>query len=287
MLRALAAGRGGRRRMTTMQISTSDAPRTHIRRARVIPTLLIDGRGRLVKTVKFGARTYIGDPINAVRIFNTKEVDELVIIDIDATREKRPPNYAALADIAGEAFMPLGYGGGIRSLDDVAQLYRCGIEKVVLSSALADGSALIAGVAARYGAQAAVVCLPVKKKLLGGYRVVIADGKSALGEAPEAAAVAAAAAGAGEIIVYAIDRDGTFTGYDLDLLKRVAQSVDVPVVACGGARNLDDLRAALVEGGCATVAAGSMFVYQSQQRGVLISYPPQTELVEKVYKKLA
>ena len=162
-----------------------------------------------------------------------------------------------------------------------------GIDTAAQTMTLADGTSLIAGVAARYGAQAAVVCLPVKKKLLGGYRVVLGDGKSALGETPEAVAAAAAAAGAGEIIVYAIDRDGTFAGFDLDLLKRVAQSVDVPVVACGGARNLDDLRAALVEGGCSAVAAGSMFVYQSQQRGVLISYPPQTELVEKVYKKLA
>ena len=261
--------------------------RKHVRRARIIPTLLIDGRGRLVKTVKFGNRTYIGDPINAVRIFNTKEVDELVLIDIDATREKRPPNYAALEDIAGEAFMPLGYGGGIRSLDDVARLYQCGIEKVILSSTLADGAKLIETVAARYGAQAAVVCLPVKKKLLGGYRVVLGDGKSALGETPETCAAAAAAAGAGEIIVYAIDRDGTFSGYNLDLLKRVTQSVNVPVVACGGARNLDDVRAALVEGGCSAAAAGSMFVYQSQQRGVLISYPPQAELIEKVYKKLS
>ena len=268
-------------------IGAPDERRPRIRRARIIPTLLIDGRGRLVKTVKFGNRTYIGDPINAVRIFNTKEVDEIVLIDIDATRERRAPNYAALEDIAGEAFMPLGYGGGIRTLDDVARLYQCGIEKVILSSALHDGPALIEGVAARYGAQAAVVCLPVKKKLLGGYRVVLGGGVSALGETPQACAAAAAAAGAGEIIVYAMDRDGTFSGYDLDLLSRVARSVAVPVVACGGARNLDDLRGALLEGGCSAAAAGSMFVYQSQQRGVLISYPPQRELVEKVYKKLS
>jgi cyclase len=258
-----------------------------MRRVRVMPTLLIDGRGRLVKTVRFGKRTYIGDPINAVKIFNTKEVDELVLFDIDATREGRAPNYELIADIVGEAFMPVGYGGGIRAMGEIERLYKCGIEKVVLSSAIADGTGLIEAAAARYGVQAVAVCLQVKRSLLGGYGVRAASGTRALSLTPEAAAQMVVAAGAGELIVYAIDRDGSFGGYDLGLLGRVAQAVDVPVVACGGARSVEDFRAAVVEGGCSAVAAGSLFVYQSGNRGVLISYPSQDELKGKLFSRLA
>lgn len=256
------------------------------RRVRVIPTLLIDSAGRLVKTVKFGKRTYIGDPINAVKIFNTKEVDELILFDIDASREKRAPNYALIADIAGEAFMPVGYGGGISTIGHIGELYKCGIEKVVLSSCLADGTALVSQAAQRYGAQAAVFCLQVKKPLFGGAKVYTHSGTASTGLTPADAARNAVAAGAGEIIVYSVDRDGTFSGYDIELLKSIASVIDVPVVACGGARHLADFAAAIEEAHCSAVAAGSMFVYQSERRGVLISYPTPAALAASVFSRL-
>jgi cyclase len=256
------------------------------RRRRIIPTLLIDGRGRLVKTVRFGRRTYIGDPINAVKVFNSKEVDELVLLDIDASRERREPNYSLIEDIVSEAFMPVAYGGGIASIEHVETLYRCGIEKVVLSSCLAEGGDVISHAAQRYGGQAVVVCLPVKGMMFGRQQVRGLSGAQSLAGSPEDLARKVVVAGAGELIVYSIDRDGAYAGYDLDLLRRVSAAVEVPVVACGGARSLDDFRAALTEGGCSAVAAGSMFVYQSEGRGVLISYPSQVELAEKVFKGL-
>jgi imidazole glycerol-phosphate synthase subunit HisF len=264
---------------------------TNARRVRVIPTLLIDGRGRLVKTVKFGKRTYIGDPINAVKIFNAKEVDELVLLDIDATRDGRSPNYGLIEDIVSEAFMPVGYGGGIRTMEQVQQLYKCGIEKVVVSSCLVDtagvaGGTLIQQASARFGAQAVVACLPVKKALFGGYSVRVASASKALPGAPEDVARRVVADGAGELIIYAIDRDGTFAGYDIELLRRVSAAVTVPVVACGGAGQIDDFRAAIVEGACSAAAAGSVFVYQSKGRGVLISYPSPADLATKVFERL-
>ena len=256
------------------------------RRIRVIPTLLRDGRGRLVKTVKFDKRTYIGDPINAVRIFNGKEVDELLLLDIDATREGRAPDYGAIEEIVSEAFMPVGYGGGIRTMDEIARLFECGIEKVVLSSAVADNLDLIEQASTRFGAQSVAVCLQVKRSLMGRYSVRFNSGATGSGETPEAFARAVVARGAGELIVYSIDRDGAYKGYDIELLRTVADAVDVPVVACGGARDIAGFRDAIVDGGCSAVAAGSLFVYRSAGQGVLISYPSQAELTRELFDKV-
>lgn len=271
-----------------MKTSTASAghDRPRLRRVRVIPTLLIDGKGRLVKTVRFGKRTYIGDPINAVKIFNNKEVDELVLFDIDASKERREPDYPLIEDIVSEAFMPVAYGGGIMSLEQIERLYHCGIEKVVLSSVLDSESGLIRQAAARYGAQAIVVCLPVKRSMLGAYSVRVVSGGRALKGSPESIAQDVVSAGAGEIIVYSIDRDGAYSGYDLGLLRQITAAVDVPVVACGGARGLDDFRLAILEAGCSALAAGSLFVYRSDTRGVLISYPHQADLQRDVFEKL-
>ncbi|WGM40043.1 AglZ/HisF2 family acetamidino modification protein [Caulobacter sp. NIBR1757] len=258
-----------------------------MRTVRIIPTLLIDGRGRLVKTVRFGKRTYIGDPINAVRIFNTKEVDELVLLDIDATRQGREPNYSFVEDIVSEAFMPIAYGGGIRSMEQIERLYGCGIEKVVLSSAVSEGTDLVQRAAMRYGSQAVVVCLQVERRLLGGYRLRAGTAPGAGSPSPVETARRVVEAGAGELLVYSVDRDGTSAGYDLPMLRAIADAVDVPVVACGGARQLDDFRAAVVEGGCSAAAAGSLFVYQASSNGVLISYPTQNELCSKVFERLS
>jgi cyclase len=254
-----------------------------VQRIRVIPILLIDRDARLVKTVRFSARTYIGDPINAVRIFNQKEVDELILLDIDAARERRKPAYATIESIVSEAFMPVAYGGGIRTADEIGRLLRLGIEKVVLSTAAFERPALVTEAAERHGNQAIAVCLPVKRGLLGHYRVKTKSGCEEIGLSPEVAASSVVERGAGELIIYSIDRDGTFQGYDLALLKRVSEAVRVPVVACGGAASIEDFKRAVVHGGCQAVAAGSMFVYQGKTRGVLITYPTPGRLEIELY----
>lgn len=253
------------------------------RRVRVIPTLLIDRDGRLVKTVKFGKRTYIGDPINAVRIFNTKEVDELVLLDIDASADGRDPPYERIAEIASEAFMPVAYGGGLKNEDQIARSIDCGVEKVILSSALAQGTDLIGTTARRWGGQAVSVCLPVGRNWRGRQQVRLEQGKTALKDDVETVVTRVSEAGAGEIIVYTIDRDGAWEGYDLELLSRIAAAVPVPVVACGGAGHVDHFREAVVKAGCAAVAAGSLFIYQGKGRGVLISYPSQERLRQEIF----
>lgn len=241
-------------------------------RVRVIPTLLLNSAGGLVKTIRFGKRTYIGDPINAVRIYTEKRVDELILLDIDATREGRPPRFESVEEIAGEAFMPIGYGGGIRSVEDMAVLFRGGVEKVVLSSAAITDPGLVSAGAERFGSQSVVVCLDIRRTWYGGYVVTTESGRKVHRGSPEHWARRMKDAGAGEIIVNTIHRDGTYRGYDLDLLRRVSRAVDVPVVACGGAATPDDFSAA-IESGCSAVAAGSMFVYAGSARGILITYP--------------
>lgn len=245
---------------------------------RVIPTLLIDADGRLVKTVKFGKRTYIGDPINAVKIFNNKEVDELVLLDIDATRKGYEPNYGRIEDIASEAFMPVAFGGGLRTMGQIEQAYRTGIEKVILSSSLLDGTGLISQASARWGAQAISVCLPVGAQLFGKPKVRLAGARKALSGSIEDIVRTVTAAGAGELIIYSIDRDGTFDGYDLKLLSSVSAATNVPVVACGGAHDIADLVSAVADAQCAAVAAGSLFVFRAKGQGVLINYPSSTQL---------
>lgn len=239
----------------------------------MIPTLLLSGTGQLVKTVKFRKRIYVGDPVNAVRIFSHKEVDELILLDIDATRSRSRPNWHLIEEIVGEAFMPVAYGGGIRNLEDVEIAFRCGIEKVILSSAVSASTSLLQKVAQRYGRQAAVVCLPVKKAWRGGYEVRFSRSDATMASDPVAFAGLSAGAGAGELLVYSIDRDGTYSGYDLELLSQITSAVDIPVIACGGARGPADFQSAITKAGCSAVAAGSIFVFQGPGKGVLISYP--------------
>ncbi|MCB5363232.1 imidazole glycerol phosphate synthase subunit HisF [Pusillimonas sp. CC-YST705] len=241
-------------------------------RTRVIPCLLLRGNG-LVKTKKFKDAVYVGDPVNAMRIFSEKEADEIVVLDIDASREGREPNYELIAEMAGEAFMPMAYGGGIRTLAQVRQLIRSGIEKVVINTAATESTALIREVADIYGNQAVVGAVDVKKTLFGGFRIVA---KSATVETKldlQAHVQSLAQAGAGEILINSVDRDGMMAGYDLPLIQRVAQSVHVPVVACGGAGSIEHLQQAVKEGGASAVAAGSMFVFHGKHRAVLINYP--------------
>ncbi len=240
-------------------------------RARVIPCLLVRGNG-LVKTRKFKDPVYIGDPVNAMKIFSEKEVDEIVVLDIDASREGREPNYELIAEMAGEAFMPMAYGGGIRSLDQIRRLIRFGIEKVVINTAATESTGLIRAAADVLGTQAVVGAVDVKKTLLGGYRVVT---KSATVETKiglEEHVQNLVLAGVGEIFLNSVDRDGMMDGYDLQLVRKVTQNVNVPVVACGGAGTVEHLSQAIREGGASAVAAGSMFVFHGKHRAVLINY---------------
>jgi len=245
---------------------------------RVIPCLLLKDGG-LVKTVKFKNSKYIGDPINAVRIFNEKEVDELVFLDIGATNIGAGPNFDLLADIASEAFMPFGYGGGITSVAQIRQLYALGVEKVIINTAAADNPALVSEAVALAGSSGVVVSMDVRRSLLGKYTVCVAGGKRDLKRDPVTYAREVAGLGAGEILLNAIDRDGTMEGYDLELVRRVSEAVSVPVVAVGGAGSLKHLRE-VVDHGASASAAGSMFVFHGKHRAVLITYPKYEELEE-------
>lgn len=245
---------------------------------RVIPTLLLD-RGRLVKTVRFRDSTYIGDPINAVRIFNEKEVDEMVFLDISATRDGREPNFELIGRIASEAFMPFTYGGGVRSVSHAQRLFALGVEKVVLNTAALRTPELISDLAALAGRSSVVVSIDVKRPLLGRARVFTSDGYPPPKANPVDFARHVVELGAGELVLTAVDREGTMTGYDLELVQQVASAVDVPLIALGGAGTTGHLRDA-IGAGASAVAAGSLFVYHGPRRAVLITYPAMTTLEE-------
>jgi cyclase len=243
-----------------------------MKRVRVIPVLGID-QGRLVKTVRFGEPRYIGDPLMAIRIFNDKEVDELIIADIRASKAGRGADHELLRRMAGECFMPIGYAGGVRSVDDAKRIFDLGIEKVGVCSAFLERPGLVTELAASYGSQSVMVSIDVDKPLFGGLRAVGRSGGRSAKRGPVQMAREAADAGAGEILLHAVYREGTFKGYDLELVAEVAAAVQVPVVALGGARDLNDLVAAIGAGACA-VAASSMFVYKRNDvRSILINYP--------------
>ena len=246
-------------------------------KTRVIPCLLLRNGG-LVKTVKFSDPKYVGDPINAVRIFNDKEVDELVFLDIGATPSGAGPNFDLLADIASEAFMPFAYGGGITTVDQIKRLYGLGVEKIVLNTAAALTPALVEKAAAMAGSSSVVVSIDVRRTGPGGYRIYVRGGRDEHPRDLVAYVREMGKLGAGEILLTAIDRDGTQLGYDLDLIRCVTEAVSVPVVAVGGAGSLQNFREA-VSHGASAVAAGSMFVFHGKHRAVLITYPEYQTLV--------
>ena len=245
-------------------------------RPRIIPTLLIDDRD-LIKTVQFGKRTYLGDPVNAVKIFNRKGIDELSILDIGATRNHREPDYEILKDIASEAFMPLSYGGGITTLDQVHELLKIGYEKVVLNSSLVRTPELITKSADQFGSQSIVASIDAKKTG-DGYKCFISDGKEESKWNPVDLAKEAERLGAGEIIINSIDNDGMMKGYDIELVKSISDSVRIPVIAIGGAGGINDLKAVLHEGHAHAAAGGSIFVYYGKLKAVLITAPSEEEL---------
>ena len=246
-------------------------------RPRVIPCLLLKDKG-LVKTVRFKDPTYVGDFINAVKIFNDKQVDELVFLDITATVERRKPPFAQVAKITAECFMPLAYGGGIRELADIKQLLNLGVEKVCINSYAVENPSFITTAANLVGSSSIVVSMDVRKTRFGGYRVFTKSGTRNTHLDPVAFAMQMERAGAGELLLTAIDRDGTMQGYDLELITSVSQAVTIPVVACGGAGTVDDMAQAILKGGASAAAAGSLFVFQGKHRAVLITYPAPEEL---------
>lgn len=240
-------------------------------RPRVIPILLIHNQ-RLVKTVRFKEETYVGDPINAVKIFNEKEVDELIILDIGATAEKTPIDWGMISNLANECFMPFCYGGGVRSVDDFKKILSIGVEKVSINTAAIENVTLISDMAKHSGSQSVVASIDVKKDWLGRYRVFGIRGKKNTALDPVHFAKELENRGAGEILVNSVDRDGTYEGYDTHLIQKVSESVRIPVIACGGAKNVDNLKEVL-HNGASAAAAGSLFVFYGVHRAVLINYP--------------
>jgi len=237
-----------------------------------MPCLLLRERA-LVKTRRFAEPIYLGDPVNTVRIFSDKEVDELVVLDIDASREGREPDYDTIAAMAGECFMPLAYGGGIRTLEQVRRLVRSGVEKVVITSAAVGDARLISEVADVFGSQAVVGGIELRRGQGGQLRISSHSGSRFVARSLEEHASRLVQAGAGELLINDADRDGTMQGYDLDAIRRVTGCVNVPVVACGGAGQLEHLRAAIRDAGASAVAVGSMVVLYGRHRAVLIHYP--------------
>lgn len=246
-------------------------------RTRVIPALLLRNES-LVKTVKFGNFTYIGDPCNTVRIFNELEVDELLFLDITASGENRSPNLKVLADIANECFMPLGYGGGIRSLDQAKAVFDIGFEKVAINTQAVEDPALIGEIASHYGSQAVIASLDVKNGLFGGQTVRTLGGKRNTRRDPIDWAKEVEQMGAGEILLTSIDREGTWEGFDLGLVKRVTDNASIPVIAHGGAGTLEHIGQVVKQANASAVALGSMVVFQKKGMGVLVNFPNQIDL---------
>lgn len=243
-------------------------------RPRIIPCLLVKNGG-LVKTVNFGSPKYVGDPINAVRIFNEKEVDELTVLDIDATAQAREPNYTLIRNLAAECRMPLCYGGGVTHIDQVRQIVSLGVEKVALSAAAVASPELISDSAAQVGSQSIVVVMDVRGSRSGGYEVFTHNGTRATGLDPAEFAQTAQRLGAGEIVVNSIDRDGEMKGYDLDLVSHVRSATSLPMTVLGGAGSLQDIGGLIQRFGVIGAAAGSLFVFKGSLRAVLINYPPR------------
>ena len=250
----------------------------------MIPVLLLH-KGGLVKSVRFKNYKYVGDPINAVKIFNEKEIDEIAVLDIDATREKRPVNIKKIKEITGEAFIPLAYGGGISHINEIKELFYTGVEKVVLNYSAVHTPGLVTEAAGLVGSQSVVVSIDVKKNLFGKYQVYTSNGTENTRMDPGQFAKKMEDSGAGEIFLNSIDKDGTYGGYDLELIRKVSGVLSIPLIACGGAGAVEDFTSA-VNNGASAVAAGSMFVFQRPHQAVLISYPSLKELKEKFFSGL-
>jgi len=246
-------------------------------RPRAIPCLLLKN-GRLVKTIRFDKPQYVGDPINAVRIFNDMEVDEIVVLDISATPDRSAVPFDLIGEMASECFMPMAYGGGLTSVEQVRRVLGLGVEKVVINSAAGQDVSIVRAVADAFGTQSVVASVDVRKRMFSGYRPYISGGRQSLNIDVIKWVQALETAGAGEILVTSIDRDGTMDGYDLELVRLVTGAVRVPVIAAGGAGSVDDIGAVVARGGASAAAVGSLAVYQGKNRAVLINFPTPAQL---------
>lgn len=245
-------------------------------RPRIIPCLLVHEKG-LVKSVNFKNHKYVGDPINAVRIFNEKEVDELMVIDIDATVENREPDYKMIENLATECRMPLCYGGGVKTVEQAQRIFSLGVEKIAVSSAIIEDPAFITRMAEKVGTQSVVAVLDVKKKLLGGYEVYTHNGKKKTGKNPVEFAKELEKLGIGEIVINSIDNDGVMKGYDMGIIEKVRDAVSIPMTVLGGAGSLEDIKRLIKQFGIIGASAGSLFVFKGVYKAVLINYPSREE----------
>lgn len=240
-------------------------------RDRYIPCLLLH-EGGLVKSEKFEKYKYVGDPINAVKIFNDKEVDELIFLDIDASKANRGPDFEILSDLVTECFMPFAYGGGISNLKQIEQLLKIGIEKIVLNKSALVSRRFVEEAVACFGGSTVVAAIDVKRNFFGKHRVYDHTSKKTLDLKPLELAQAYCKLGVGEIFLNNVDLDGTFKGYDLDLISNISKSISVPLIASGGASSINNMEE-VIRNGASAAAAGSLFVFQGPHRAVLISYP--------------
>jgi cyclase len=246
-------------------------------RPRIIPCLLVQNKG-LVKTVRFASPKYVGDPVNAVKIFNEKEVDELIVLDIDASANGVDPDYVMIRNLAVECRMPLCYGGGVKTLEQAVRIIKLGVEKVAISSAAVDNPDLVSEIARFVGSQSVVVVLDVRKDARRGvYEVWTHNGTRNTGRAAVEFAQELEQRGVGEITLNAIDQDGVMKGYDLELARSVRSRVTVPMTILGGAGSLADIEQLIGEFGIIGAAAGSLFVFKGVYKAVLISYPNRTQ----------
>ena len=246
-------------------------------RSRITPCLLVHRKG-LVKTIEFKDPKYVGDPINAVKIFNEKEVDELIVLDIDASVEGREPDFELIRNLAVECRMPFCYGGGVTTVQQAKEIISLGAEKVALSSAAVLNPNLIAQIGKSVGTQSVVVVLDVKKKsLFGTYEVFIHNGKKATGIKLKDFVARLDKIGVGEIVLNSIEHDGKMNGYDFNAADIVRENTEVPITLLGGAGSLDDIKATIAKYKVIGAAAGSLFVFKGKYRAVLINYPNPVE----------
>ena len=256
-----------------------------MRRIRVIPTLLISNK-KLVKTINFKNPSYVGDPINAVKIFNEKEVDEVAIIDISATKNNKEPNYNFISDIAGEAFMPLSYGGGISNVKFAKNIIKCGVEKLIINHASQKDLEFIQDLKSELGSQSIVISVDIKKNWFGSYKIYNYLEKRCLNVDIIDFVSSIEKNGAGEILLNYLDKEGTFLGYDIEHCATITKKLNIPVILSGGCKSLKDIYKAIKIGNASAVAAGSFFIYQLPHRAVMINYPDQKKLMNDIYLKL-
>ena len=251
-------------------------------RSRIIPCLLVRNKG-LVKTVQFKDSKYVGDPINAVKIFNEKEVDELIVLDIDASKEDREPDFNMIQNLANESRMPLCYGGGVKTVEQAKKIIHLGAEKVALSSAVIENPNLVKEIAKAVGVQSVIVVLDVKKKgLFGKYQVYTHNGTKATGKDPKELAIEFEELGVGEIVINSVDNDGMMKGYDLKLLDLIREAISIPLTILGGAGTLNDIKEIIKKYKVIGVAAGSLFVFKGKYKAVLINYPNRDEKMKLI-----